>query len=790
MSTYLMLRRLIECPLIERNKIVQAKNILSISADIGGFMTENSKDIEYVNKLIFVKAYEEAFDELAQMIKESDTVGLEIVLLRFIELGVKLQRVEETKEILASTAQNRNDALNEVASIILNQHANLDGVQNSIEELQSHIKRFGASAISYYAIGFAYECMGNHERAIFNYELSVKESSDWHPSYFGLSQQYYAKNQDVLGDYYFYLSEKHAPYNLYGNFETHRNLCQFFINQELYGYARIAITTLSEWWLSNKGKCPLEVKLYEQFALARIAKLEGNDKLASEELTEAKVLARLMILDEGLTDSALYFGGKVVEEFGEFELALELYYRVIVTTKNFMVVQKLVLHLIDLGEFEKASEFIAEAFHNHPSNKELEFLALMSQLKAANVDVDEYLELREKTLGHSEQGGSKVELLSMTNSLLVKFDRDARIHALAGDIYASFSQIQRAAYHYQQMYDLERADPVIAVKWASWLLSQGQLDRAVQVLEQVDLEKYPESREEVLWAKANIHLHAGQEIEAQTVLLGLLRVDPWNVTYNVHYTLITQSLAHLEKDSVLERLALGKDENFYVKDFMHYSKNINPDKYANIIYQRSKIYYLYSNGSDESLQFLVKSATKYDTKKATMDMLKLLNTNFDSIEIYFALADLYKDIWQLEVASVWLEQALLHPSLTEDSERKCWSELADCYLWQEINLEKALEYAKSGASSPNLRSTTILAHAYLKLGRVNEARSFLDQLSANDPEVRYFKGLLEYRNGAKEVANSVWKPLLSMRSDNMRMHSIKRDVLKFYFEGAPYLRAN
>jgi predicted Zn-dependent protease len=753
-------------------------------------MTENSKNIDYVNKLIFVKAYEEAFDELTEMLKDRNSVGLEIILLRFIELGVKLQRKEETKEILDATMQNRDEALNEVSRIILNQHANLDGVQGSVEELQNHIKQFGASTISYYAIGFAYECMGNHERAIFNYELSIKESSDWHPSYFGLSQQYYAKNQDVLGDYYFYLSEKHAPYNLYGNFETHRNLCQFFINQELYGYARIAITTLSEWWLSNKGKCPLEVKLYEQFALARISKLEGKDSLATEELAEAKVLARLMVLDDGLTDSALYFGGKVVEEFGEFELALELYYRVIVTTKNFLVVQKLVLHLIDLGEFSKASEFIAEAYQNHPSNKDLEFLALMTQLKAANIDVDEYLELREKALEHSERGGSKVELLSMTNSLLVKFDRDARIHALAGDIYVSFSQIQRAAFHYQQMYELEKKDPSIAVKWSSWLLSQGQLDVAVEVLGQVDLEKFPESREEVLWAKANVHLHAGQEIEAQSVLWGLLRVDPWNVTYNVHYTLISQSLAHLEKDSSLEKLSLGKDESFDVKDFMHYSKNINPDKYANIIYQRSKIYYLYTNGSDESLQFLVKSGTKYDTKKATMDMLKLLNTNFDSIEIYFALADLYKDIWQLEVASVWLEQALLHPSLTEEHERRCWSELADCFLWQEINLEKALEYAKSGASNPSQRATTILAHAYLKLGKVNEARSFLDQLSASDPEVRYFKGLLEYRNGAKEVANSVWKPLLSMRSDNMRMHSIKRDVLKFYFEGAPYLRAN
>jgi tetratricopeptide (TPR) repeat protein len=270
--------------------------------------------------------------------------------------------------------------LNDISNILLKQHSDLNGVQPSIEVIQKHIKTFGASALSYYAIAFAYECMGNHERAIFNYELSIKEDGEWHPSYFGLSQQYYAKNQDVLGDYYFYLSEKHAPYNLYGNFETHRNLCQYFINLEKYDYARTAISTLSEWWQENKGRCPVEVKLYEQFALARIARLDKNESLALEELDQAKILANLMAKDDSVQDSALYFGGKVAEEFGEFDLAVKLYQRVMSQTKNFSIIQKLVIHLLDLGEYAKACQYIKEAYTNSPQNKDIEFLLLLVEL--------------------------------------------------------------------------------------------------------------------------------------------------------------------------------------------------------------------------------------------------------------------------------------------------------------------------------------------------------------------------------------------------------------------------
>jgi len=749
------------------------------------------ENLEYINKLIFVKAYDNAFQKLLTLVSSKDASSDMTAILRLVELGVKLNRVFDVENVLKATVDYRTESLNLLSKIILNQHSALEGVQSSIEELQKHLKQFGASAVCYFSLGYAYECLGNTDRAIFNYELSIKHDAAWFPGYFGLSQQYYFKHQEELGDYYFYLFEKHAPFNLYGNFETHRNLCQHFIDREEFEYAKSAITTLGEWWIDNKGSCPVEVRIYEQFALSRIASLQGEEELASSEKLQAQNLAKLMLKDSSADDNASYFAGKVLEEFGEFELALDFYHKIIAASKNLVIVQKLVGHLIQLEEFQKASEFIAEAHENHPDNKDLEFLTLVARLRADKLDVNEYMQRREKAVELSERNGSKGELLSVLSALMVEFDKDALIHSLLGDLYLNFSQFDRAHYHFENMYLLEKFNPSIVLKWTNFLIGQKKIEQAQVVLEKIDISRFPQHRDEILWAKVNLFLQTGKYSEASIILDGLLQQDPWNVTYNIHFTILGQMDNKLPKDSLLEKLASGVSDSLDLPGFQRYSSEVDQERYPNIHYLRAKIKYLYSNGSHEALQGVVKAATKSDPKRATRDLLKLLNTNFDSEAVYFALAELYKDMWQLEAASVWLEQALLTPNVALDSQKRAWTELADCYLWQGIHLERALQYAKSGGEGiSQKRQATVLAHAYLKLGRVREAKQFLDVVQENDHEVLYFKGLIEYRNGSRERANALWKPLLTLRSESLRMHHIKQMVLKFYFEGSPYLKAN
>ncbi len=175
------------------------------------------------------------------------------------------------------------------------------------------------------------------------------------------------------------------------------------------------------------------------------------------------------------------------------------------------------------------------------------------------------------------------------------------------------------------------------------------------------------------------------------------------------------------------------------------------------------------------------------------EIIRLLNTNFDSAEIYYALSTLYAEQWQLQVSSMWAEQALLHPDLDDIIKTKVYLRLADNYLWEGDNVEKALQYATIAydvGSSTDESANMIIGHAYLKKGHSKEAGVFLDQGGELSIEASYLKGLLEYRNGAVEKANRIWKPLLTQRSMTVKEHHIKQELLKYYFEDAPYLKVN
>src|SRR5205085_2926969 len=126
--------------------------------------------------------------------------------------------------------------------------------------------------------------------------------------------------------------------------------------------------------------------------------------------------------------------------------------------------------------------------------------------------------------------------------------------------------------------------------------------------------------------------------------------------------------------------------------------------------------------------------------------MKLLNTNFDSPNIYWALGVIFKELWQLETAGVWFNQMLLHPALPKPARAKAYVELADCLIWQNRQIEKALEYAKLAADldeRKDLRFMRVLAHAYLKTGQIRQAKLYLDQTdSEQDHEVLYLQGLM------------------------------------------------
>jgi tetratricopeptide (TPR) repeat protein len=758
--------------------------------------------LEQANKLIFVKDYEAAKDLLIEVVSSDQGKEQLIVHLRLAELAVKLNAVEEFLLFYDEMRSEQifSEKTTDFSKAFIKQHAELVSMEESVELFIKLVDKYKDEPAGYYAIGFGLEYMHNWERAIANYEKALSIDSSWYPSYFGLSQIYYNLNSDDKGDHFFYLYEKEAPYNLYGNFDTHRKLCNEFLEKEEFEYALNAIDSLSEWWEENKGICPKEIKIFEQFTKARITGFSG-DRLKSDMFRKnAMTLVTEVLRSHSFDTGALYFIAKVLEEHTEFDMALNVY-KLLLKRGDVdpAIVQKIGSQFLTLGQNDIAYDLFDEAYKENPGNRELAFGKLVSKLRSLGIDVESYLAQREKMQSFVNANGDKVELFSLLHSLLAQFEGDAQVHYEIAVLYLDMGNSDRAISHIDLMYALEEFNPNTSMKAANFYLKCGKVDQAFNVLNQIKHAHIFNSTqlEEYQHLQATVFMQLGQFETATNFLQKLIEVDPWNVSYLVQL-IYSKSMKICEdkgeyEDETVKSLMSGYDHNLDWAKFDKISYDLQGLHETELYFLRTKLRYLYAQGSEEKLLDFVHAAITWNPMLGGNELIRLLNTNFDSPQVYYGLSVMFSEQWQLEVSSMWAEQALLHPEINDEMRRRLYLKLADNYLWQGSNLEKALQYAtfahELGVVSDE-EANRVIGHAYLKQGKPKEAGAHLDQGDSLNLETSYLKGLLEFRNGALEKANKIWKPLLTVKSVTLKDHHIKQELLKYYFESEPYLKVN
>ncbi len=758
-----------------------------------GSMNERVKNLLLeANKLIFVKQYGEAEGLIENILRLPEGRNDLLVHMRRVELAAMLGKLPRLRDDYRSDRESKADrSVIATALVMVEQHGEMIEPSDAVQRYQTIIKDHGSHAAAWYGIGFAMEGLGNFDRAIFNYEQAIGVDPGWYPALFGLSQLFYQKGDDKRGDQFFFQFENAAPYNVYGNFETHRKLCMEFIQKERYDSAEAAVTALSSWWLDNKGQCPPEVHVYEGMATARISELQGEKHEAELRGARARATALQILDDTSAEEGVLYFVAKVLEEFGERKLALEFYKKILRQTgRNPQMVQKIGGQFLSQGEYALAKDLFSDAYEANPDHPEIRFCLLVANLKVAGVNVEEYLIGRERLRQLVDSPSDKVELLALLHSLMAKFQGDADVHGHVGDVYLRLGNLSRAATHYRKMFEIDGRSQGTALKYAGWLMQHGDPEEAMDVLGRVNGTTAQQA--EIWWLKANYWLRKKQWRSALELLSRALATDPWNVTWLVQEAVALEALHHGEdtSDPALEKLAAGQEGDINWNEFDRRTQELDRLSSHELGYCRRKLRFLYTNGGGETLSAFVKAAAKHDAARGTGDIIRLLNTNFDSPALYWALGMLFKELWQLETATMWFEQALLQNDVPDDIKRRVCLELADCWVWRNHKLPKAIEYAKlamdMGERSGG-RAMTILAHAYLRSGQVRQAQVYLDQADRDqDLEATWLVGLLHYRNGAKSQANKVWKPLLTVRSESLRFHNIKQEILRYYFDGAPY----
>ena len=98
---------------------------------------------------------------------------------------------------------------------------------------------------------------------------------------------------------------------------------------------------------------------------------------------------------------------------------------------------------------------------------------MVSRLRSAQVNVEEYLIDKERLRGLLEHQSDKVELLSLLHSLMAKFSDDPDVQAHVADVYLRLGNTERAAKHYSKMYEIDGRSIVTKLKYASYQMQFG-----------------------------------------------------------------------------------------------------------------------------------------------------------------------------------------------------------------------------------------------------------------------------------------------------------------------------
>lgn len=760
------------------------------------FMSFHS-ELEEANKLIFIRCYRDAKLILQKLLRKHKTNLL--LHLRYIELEVKVGALARLR---AFYRRQEDTLVREAAAVMIEQFSGKYTPPALIERCRELIKKHGDSAFAWYGIGFNQERMGDYERATSSYEKSLALDSEWYPSYFGLSQICYRQQAWEDGDSFFRMFEQIAPYNIYGNFDTHRRLSNDFFAQGKYEEAQEAIDCLVQWWIESQQTCPPEIFIYRRLCRARIAAARQDTARAEQNTMLVRAQIESLLRDKGSNDETLLFIVAICKEFALHNQVFAIYTELLKrhgADANNELVQEIGNFYLSAGHPEHAVALFEQVAKEHPDNENLSTWLLVARLRVQQIDIEDYLACREKMQQMVKLAADRLDLLNLLHSMLARFDQDAVVHRQLGLLYTEMDTKKKARFHLHRMYQLDSESSVSLLTWAAFLLKNHEIAEGKSVLAKLQhVNRLPLDRQ-VEFHSLQAASCAAQKNFAQAAeaIKKALHLNPWNVSAligEIYY--LTHVYYEQKKIKNMDNSILNMQKNFEFnpKEFSETTNNLIANKLYYLAYTRARLNFLYQQ-SEDALRSLIAVGCAFNPDHAMRDFTVLLNTNYDSALIYYALGIFGKECWQHEVACMWFNLALQRPDLTMELQGDIYLELADCYVWQNRELATAIDYARLSLKRSFInteRALRILGHAWLRSGDPDTARTYLRQISAaeDDDEARYLRGLLAYQSGCEQEAYALWEPLLQRESENMRFHNIKQEVLKFHRKNTTHLKAS
>lgn len=753
-----------------------------------------------MNKLIFVKKYAEANSCLQEHIHQKVHEDSLIAHHRYMELNIKLQNSEQVMITYDQLFQsNKEDPLIESLHITASYYTGTIDPLITTERINEYLKYNEKNSLLSCTLGHALEDQDMLNEAIQEYESCIYLDSSWYPGYFGLSQAYYKAGNKSKGDQYFYMFEEYSPYSVYGNFDTHLKLMQEYLSENKYEESTAAVTTLTEWWVDNKKYCPIEIQVFEALSLSVIEDKKNNRSQSDSYQKKYEVLSDQLLSQKNIDPQTLYFIAKILENFGKKDQALRFYQHSLKSDlKDPEMIQKIGASFFSKGDHESAEKLFEEAYKAHPNNQEIRFCRMVCKLKKSTTNVEEYLLGKERLKKLLQSNDNPTEILALLHSLYSNFQNDPEVNNHLGEIYYRLQNTPKAKEHFDRMYEDDKECLHTKINYANFLLDIDEQKEAEPIIASIeDTKESSHASKEILWLKSRLAYNTKNYSEAIKFCRKLAEFEPWSIQYLVLETLSVSlnNSDHRAPDKGLLSLYHDKESPIDWDIFQKNTRLLEKEKRYEATYLREKIYFLFTQGSKESITLFLTAASDFDPARATTELIRLINTNFDHPNIYFSLGILAKKQWLLESSTMWLNQCLHQINLIDEEisqalKAEVYLEIADNLVWSKQQPQKAIEYAKIGMELGHRdlnASYTVLAHSHILLGKMEEARTFLSRLDhRKNHEAVFLSGLVYYRDGSVAQAKKIWKPLLTIPANDIKLHRLKTELMQYYYDSENY----
>lgn len=739
-----------------------------------------------VDKLIFVQQYEQARALLQQCIEANYNDMLPHI--RLIELASKAGNLEELR--LEHYAKLDGDETTKLTTwfcqTFIEQQTMGNFNSNTVEQYQKMTQQYPEFFPAYFALALVYESLDEKDLAIEYHEKVLAIEPNWHFSYFNLSQLYYGLSENERGDHYFFSFEKLAPYSVYGNFNTHKELCMEFFAANKFGEAAKSIQTLIDWWYDYRNYCPTEIEINCSYDLAKIYNADGNKQLASEYFAKAKMLTESLLKREKIEIKVLIYMGKTLKENKDIDMALRFYLRVVDhanTTPE--ICEKIGRYFLNNDEIFLATTFLAACYQAFPNNKDLRLMGLVARLKQQSVDVSEYLHLKEQTR-LAINSGNFDEIFNLITKLYSQFKEDAEVLCYMGELYNRMGNIPKAEENFSTMYQLDPLFSDSIYRWGLFNIEQNKHDEAKKII-QSGIEsanrnhlEYPE----FYGLLATIQIKQNQLADAQITAEKALRLTPWNKEYLVQLIHILESINESEETSFasyehFEKLATGESFNWN-----QYEEQVFTDFEEHnflLAFSKLKLEYVYTQRKDV-LHYIALYSTAFDYHRGVTDLVKLLNTPIDCPMVLVSIGEIYLEVLKNESAEVFYEMAKQKECSTYELSTY-YLGIARIYNRERRESQKALEYAKMSydlfpEKEHAYHIMQTLGQAYSQSGNLETASKYLKdsiQIKQNILNTYYLSEIYE-KQGSQKSATILYHTILGITPTTLEEFKIKEFI--------------